>query len=166
MRKFEKIVWYFYHDLRNEKSEMAGLLSTVKSWFRGFGRRPIHERKKRQSKSQTETSNLPSDARDQDMNPDDQVQVVEAEKNEGTKDNDDDGDNEENQQEDENGYFYRTDWNASTTWNSTSCPEFTRTQYSVWTVIIYSSDSYTPYSCTIESSTIPLELFECPSESD
>ena len=56
---------------------MAGL-STVRQWLRDFGRRSKHERKKRQS--QTETSNLPSDTRDvNDMNPDYQEQVISEE---------------------------------------------------------------------------------------
>ena len=31
LRSFEKIVWYSYYDLRNEKVEMARILSTVKT---------------------------------------------------------------------------------------------------------------------------------------
>ena len=67
---------------------MAGLLGTVRQWFRGFGRRPKHMRKKRQS--QTETSNLPPDTRHADnMNPDDHEQVP-SEEEEGNNENDDD----------------------------------------------------------------------------
>ena len=70
LRNFENVVWHSYYDLRQEKVQ-AGLLSTVKTWFHDFGRRPKHKRKKRQRKSNTETSNLPSDITAKDLNPDD-----------------------------------------------------------------------------------------------
>ena len=37
LRNFEKVVWHSYYDLRQEKVQMAGLLSTVNTWFRDFG---------------------------------------------------------------------------------------------------------------------------------